>query len=88
MADDTTNDELEPGKGKVLPQREMMSLVSTDPADPMYSSLVPQGGTVAPPVDANPPMHILPVEGPEGDGDVDSEPRSETISQSDSASAG
>jgi hypothetical protein len=88
MADETTKDELEPGEGKVLPQREMMSLISTDPADPMYSSLTPSGGTVAPPVDPNPPMHILPVEGADGDGDVDSDQRSETISQSDSASAG
>ena len=38
MAD---NKEPEDEQGKVLPIREMMSLISADPADGMYSTLVP-----------------------------------------------
>ena len=90
MAEQPTNDELEPGDGKPLPPREMMSLISTDPADPMYSTLMP-GGT---PADGSgmtaegPPMATLPVEGPDADADsLDAQPRSETISQHDEASA-
>jgi len=87
MADETTKDELEAGEGKVLPPREMMSLITTDPVDPMYSTIVPADPPTDGPVGAaGPPLATLPVEGPEGE--ADTEPRSETISQSDSESAG
>ena len=91
MAEDRRKDELEHGDGKPLPQREMMSLISTDPADPMYSSLVPAGAPVegGPVTTEAPPLGTLPVTGDgAGDADLDSEPRSETISQHDEASAG
>ena len=89
MAEDQRKDELEHGDGKALPQREMMSLISTDPADPMYSSLVPAGAPVdgGPVAAGGPPLTPLPVD-ETGDADLDSEPRSETISQHDEASAG
>ena len=61
MADDPKQDE--PGEGKVLPQRELMSLISTDPTDPMYSALVPPDEPIAAPVDPEgPPDATLPVE--------------------------
>ena len=68
MADDK---ELDGEGGKVLPLREMMSLISTDPADAMHSTLVP----VDPDPDTEPapgpfapekgPMATLPVEPPD-----------------------
>lgn len=89
MADDRTKDELEPGEGKVLPEREMMSLVSTDPVpvDPVYSTLVPTGGTVEGPVAGDPPLGTLPVEGPDAEAGTDDADRQETFQQSESASA-
>jgi hypothetical protein len=86
-----TDDELEAGEGKPLPQREMMSLISTDPADPMYSTILPADASTAdgPMTAETPPLATLPVEGPDADADgLDAEPRSETISQHDEASAG
>jgi hypothetical protein len=63
MADDE-----EPGdeQGKVLPLREMMSLISTDPADQMYSTLVPVDPSDPGPASGQkPPLETLPVEPPD-----------------------
>jgi hypothetical protein len=87
MADEPTNED---GEGKVLPAREMMSLISTDPVpvDPVYSTIVPAEQTTpadGPLTAETPPGLSLPVEPPtEGS----SESTSETISQQDEASAG
>lgn len=65
MADEPIQDEdgREPGEGKVLPKRELMSVIGTDPADPLYSALVPSEVPVA---DAEgPPQPRLPIEEPE-----------------------
>lgn len=68
MAHDATNDELDPGEGKVLPAREMMSLITTDPADP--GMFVTPGGPVDAPITGEtPPLATLPVEGPDADAD-------------------
>jgi hypothetical protein len=73
------------GEGKVLPQREMMSLLSTDPADPMYSSMIPpDAGPFAPGLR---PGDTLPIEGPNVDGAEDSESSSTNVQDSDAASA-
>ena len=89
MAEDRTKDELEPGDGKVLPEREMMSLVSTDPVpvDPVYATLLPPGGAVDSSAAEGPPMATLPVEGPETEAGTDDADRQETFQQSESASA-
>lgn len=78
--DDTRNeDEAHPEEGKVLPQREMMSLVSADPADPMYSTLIPADGPFA-----TPPDNTLPVEGPDG---ADAQSSSTSVSNTETSSA-
>lgn len=65
MADEPIEDEdaREPGEGTVLPKRELMSVIGADPADPLYSALVPSDA----PVEAaeGPPQPTLPIEGPE-----------------------
>lgn len=93
MTDETTNEELDAEDSTMLPNREMMSLISTDPSDQLAGlSPTPDKGPM-PMEPADPPtpqvqppsgdqMHTqTPAEG------ASSEPRSETISQSDSASA-
>ena len=67
MAEDKAEDkELDDEQGKVLPLREMMSLISTDPADPMYSTLVPVDPSDPGPVSGQkPPLETLPVEPPD-----------------------
>lgn len=89
MPEDPKNDAAEPEDPKVLPQREMMSLISTDPVSPDPIIYTTPGGPVdAPPMTAEgPPMAGLPVE-PITEGETDSEANSETISQTDEASAG
>ena len=63
MADDK---ELADEQGKVLPIREMMSLISTDPGDPMYSTLVPVDPSDPGPASGQtPPEETLPVEPPD-----------------------
>ena len=64
MPDETTQDELEQEQGAtVLPLREMMSTISTDPADPMFSTLVPGEEGAEGPISAEKePMATLPVE--------------------------
>jgi hypothetical protein len=85
MADRKRKRDRKKDEGKVLPQREMMSLISADPADPMYSSMVPpDGGPFAP---ALRPGDTLPIEGPNVEGAEDSESSSTTVQNSDSASA-
>jgi hypothetical protein len=85
MADRKRKRDKKKDEGKVLPQREMMSLVSADPADPMYSSMIPPGaGPFAPGLGGG---DTLPIEGPNVDGAEDSESSSTTVQDSDSASA-
>lgn len=63
MADDK---ELEDEGGKILPLRQMMSLISTDPADAMHSTIVPPGASDPQPVSGEgPPLATLPVEPPD-----------------------
>jgi hypothetical protein len=97
MADDKTgNDELETQDGAPLPPREMMSLLNTGPAgslagigavDPAQTSPVPIDQSAATsqtphvPVGSGDEMHTQDADA------ASSEPRSETISQSDSASS-
>lgn len=65
MADDK---DLEGAQGKVLPLREMMSLISTDPADAMYSTLVPADASDAGPAsEQKPPLATLPVQPPDAE---------------------
>jgi hypothetical protein len=92
--DESRNDELETQEGAPLPAREMMSLISADPTDPLggIGGINPDTGTLpADPGGPDPAPHV-----PTGGGDVmhtqdadgvSAEPRAETISQSDSASA-
>ncbi len=58
MPEDSRNEEQEPADGNVLPQREVMSLISTDPVpvDPVYAGIVPAGEA------EGPPLGRLPVE--------------------------
>jgi hypothetical protein len=84
MTEDKTPDEKEPDDGALLPNREMMSLVSTDPADPLYGALIP------PPTEeiGGPYSQGLPLPtDPEVEGGS-SESTSTTVENSDSASAG
>lgn len=65
MAEDK---ELESEGGKVLPLREMMSLISTDPADAMHSTIVPPDASdPQPATEQRPPLATLPVEPPDTD---------------------
>ena len=62
MADD--DKPLEDEAGKVLPLREMMSLISTDPADAMHSTLVPPDASDPEPAAASTPGPIAAEKGP------------------------
>lgn len=83
MADEPTKDAPDPGEGKVLPKREMMSLVSTDPVpvDPVYSTMVPVSQ------EEGPPLGRLPVE-PITEGGTDDPDSSQTFQETESSSAG
>ena len=60
------NEELESEGGTVLPLREMMSLVSADPADAIHSTLVPpEGAELEPASGEKLPLATLPVEPPD-----------------------
>jgi hypothetical protein len=103
MADETRDEELETKEGAPLPPREMMSLLSTSPASglggvgdiqpsptptPLPADQAPGTGTVP----TGPLPHVQPPGGDEmhtmEDGNAaSSEPRHETITQSDSASS-
>ena len=66
MADEPKQDEREDAEGEVLPKRELMSVIGTDPADSMYSALLPADAPVGGPGEAEGPPHAtLPVEPPE-----------------------
>jgi hypothetical protein len=107
VPDEKTKDDLEQSEGAPLPAREMMSLISTDPADGMLGGIATQRPPIEPITESTQPM---PTDGAQtggpyaepGSGDVmhtqgdasgseggstTSDPRSETITQSDSASA-
>jgi hypothetical protein len=98
MSDEKRNEDFEEQEGSPLPAREMMSLLSTSPARGLegIGGVEPGPGPMPlPPTDgANPAgPHVPPIGGDEmhtQDTDADaasSEPRSETINQSDSASS-
>lgn len=91
MTDDANRDDLEPEEGKVLPQREMMSLITPDPADP--GLLIPGGpyetSVYQPPGDTLPVQgpDTAPVQGPDTEGGTDADTAT-TVSDTDTASAG
>ena len=92
MAEAPTKDELEAEDGAVLPDREMMSLISTDPSDQLGGlGGGPERGPM--PMEQPSPGPAPPVEAPSPDvqpaveGGSD-QPRNEVIHQNDSASAG
>ncbi|MDX6438277.1 MAG: hypothetical protein QOF45_860 [Gaiellaceae bacterium] len=95
MSDEKRNEELEEQEGSPLPAREMMSLLSTSPASGLggIGGVEPGPGPMPlTPTDGMNPggPHVQPIGGDEmhtQDGDTVSEPRSETITQSDSASS-
>ena len=91
MTEQTTNEDLEAEQGAALPDREMMSLISTDPSDQLggLAGGPDKGPMPMEPVNQNP---APPVEAPSPDveptttGGSD-QPRDEVITQSDTASA-
>lgn len=65
MSDDN---ELEDEGGNVLPLRQMMSLISTDPADALHSTIVPPDASDPQPAGGHgPPQATLPVEPPDSE---------------------
>jgi hypothetical protein len=94
MPDEPHRQELD-AEGRVLPDREMLSLLSTDPSksllglgatpDTTASPTPASGASAAPAPGGATGLPALPVDG--GTGAVSDEPRNDVISQSDSSSA-
>jgi len=91
MTEQTTNEELDAEAGAILPDREMMSLISTDPSDQLagFGGGADRAPMPMEPVDQNP---APPVEAPSVDvepttTDGSDQPRDEVITQSETASA-
>jgi hypothetical protein len=96
MSDEKRNEELEEQEGSPLPAREMLSLLSASPASGLggIGGVEPGPGPMplAQTDGADPATpHVQPIHGDvmhgSGPDDVSSDPRSETITQSDSASS-